>query len=54
MIVEIFELIKYVDVGRRPFLEKAKILNLQHILLCGSCNSNNATEKYFTLRVKET
>ena len=57
-IVEIFELMKYVSGGSRSFEEGCRILNSNHILLCGLRSSSNVenvdTDKYFALCLKTT
>lgn len=53
-IVEIFELIKYVDGGSRPFEEGSRVLNSNHILLCGLCASKQSKDKYFALCLQST
>lgn len=54
VIVEIFELIKYVNGGSRPFEEGCRVLNSNHILLCGLCSTNNNVDKYFALCLQST
>ena len=50
LILEIFEIMKYVNEGCRPFEEGCRIVNSNHILLCGQCGTvNTETEKYFAL-----
>ncbi|OXU18732.1 hypothetical protein TSAR_011389 [Trichomalopsis sarcophagae] len=48
-IVEIFELISYINGGTRPFEEGSRIVNFHNILLCGHCEikQNSQTDKYF-------
>ena len=51
-IVEIFELIYYVGSETRSFEEDSRVLNANHIILCGCYSKTQNKEKYFALCLK--
>lgn len=54
-IIEIFELINYIGSGSRPFEEGSRVLNSNHILMCGLCNSKQkGIDEYFALCLSST